>query len=51
MSNCEKTNDYIFLFKSVKNCVQDFNLKILIADGSDAITNGFETVFGKNYNR
>ena len=51
VSNCEKTDDYIFLFKSVKNGVQDFNPKVLIADGSYVITNGFEAVFGKNYNR
>jgi len=51
MSNCEKTDDYIFLFKSVKNGVQDFNPKVLIANGSDAITNSFVAVFGKNYNR
>ena len=41
----------IFFFKSVKNGVQDFNSEVLIADGSDAITNDFEVVFRKNYNR
>lgn len=54
--NCENAADYRFLFESVKNGVRniydkEFKPKVLIADASDAITNGFEAVFGSNYKR
>lgn len=49
-SSHERTEDYAFVFQSVKDairvhCKKIFNPMTLIADGADAIRNGFYTVF------
>lgn len=46
----EKTNDYKFIFESIKNAIkmhldEDFEPEILIADGADAIRNAFYDSF------
>lgn len=49
-SSHERSEDYIFVFQSVKDGIRKhlrkiFNPMTLIADGADAIRNGFYTVF------
>ena len=50
----EKTQDFTFVFQALQDGVKKLNLPeinpdTLIADGSDAIRNGFEAVFGEKY--
>ncbi|CAF1036165.1 unnamed protein product [Brachionus calyciflorus] len=43
----ETKDDFEFLFRSILKKVPNFCPKYLLADGADAITNGFEAVYGK----
>jgi len=52
----EKESDFEFMFRSIKDGVAkifgtDYKHTILMADGADAITNGFEKVFGADFDR
>ncbi len=47
---CEKNTDFEFLFQSLKDTVEiidgySINPTVLIADGAEAIHNGFSKVF------
>ena len=43
----EAEEDFEFIFRSVSKAVSEWKPIILLADGSDAITNGFSAVFGE----
>lgn len=47
----ETTDDFIFLFKSLKKCSKGYHPKVLISDSAEAITKAFEIVFGNDHNR
>ncbi len=42
----ERASDFAFIFDALQNYILNWHLRILLADGSDAITSGFESVFG-----
>ena len=42
----ETTTDFTFLFQALHNAYLEWSPTILMADGSDAISNGFTAVFG-----
>ncbi len=48
----EKSKDFTFVFRALQDGVkklhlQEINPDVLIADGSDAIRNGFQAIFGE----
>ena len=56
VSKTEQSRDYEFLFRSLQDGLKKLDLPplepiALMADGADAITNGFNLVFGKEYKR
>ena len=52
----EDADDFEFIFESVASCTRsiferEFKPSVLVADGSHAISNGFEAAFGPGFSR
>ncbi len=45
--SAEETEDYAFIFQSLKNLVTTFTPRVLLADPAEEIIYGYEQVYGK----
>ena len=45
LCDSEDTDDFSFVFDSIHSCDPDFKPRFLVADGAEAITQGFKVIF------